>query len=491
MPRKLTRKIRRPKRFRDSGSFLLDPRFRNIGRNRDSPSQRSNYSATTESYALPRFRDSLYSGTTEGYAVPRSVHTPSNTLSSGGTFLSPSTGSSYRSSQRVGRRSPSAKLTSKNIIKSKDTGKINWKKRTEQWIRDTNYGGPTRPSPRRNVTDNDSLAVPGPSRPRLPRKSPFAKKKAKKKRAPVVTSTPVASRAPSFNVSLRSDASSSSKPADSDRSLSSLERSLERKRKRGGTNASGSGRRRNFLNASVGTGTSSGSALVANTSEGGSRRTQRNVRNSVVSDTPQNSVRRNSPDPGSPDDSGGGGVGGGGLPSVHSSTSRSSASIRSNLDITNPRTVRSNDFQPIQDFNTAVDPEVFGPNTLRRNYVERRTYRRTPVEVRYRANGKPVFVFRRNLTYTKVPTSFYPSVERPNTIPMRGAIRTKNRLLRRLVALRQLRDLAGNNNARFSDRDKNRIRFEYRRTKEKYDTYDYQDAAGRQVYQDVENQFRL
>lgn len=465
MPKKLTRKIRRPKRFRDSGSFLLDPRFRNIGRNRDLPSQRLNIS-----------------GSTEIYTVPRSLRTPSNPPSSGGTFLTPSTGSSFRSSERVGRRS-SKPLTSKNITKSKDTGKINWRQKTEQWLRRTNYGGPRRPSPPRAVTDNDPLAVPGPSGYRPPRKSPFARKKTKK-RSPVLTSTPVASRAPSINLSLRSDVSS--KPSDSNRSLSSLERS--RIQRGGGTNASGSGRRRNPLNVSVSG--LSGSALVPNTPVRSLRSNRGSIRNSIVPDTPRNSFRGNSPDPGSPDDSGGGG-GGGSLPSLHSSASRGSASIRSNLDITNPRTVRSNNFQPIQDFNTDVDPENFGPNTLRRNYVERRTYKRTPVEVRYRANGKPVFVFRRNLTYTKVPTSFYPSIERPNTIPMRGAIRTKNRLLRRLVALRQLRGLAGNNNARFSDRDKNRIRFEYRRTKEKYDTYDYQDAAGRQVYQDVQNQYNL
>lgn len=160
-----------------------------------------------------------------------------------------------------------------------------------------------------------------------------------------------------------------------------------------------------------------------------------------------------------------------------------SGSIRS-------RRVRS-DFQPIPDYNLVINPNNYTRNTLKRVYVQPRTYRRNPVEVRYRANGKPIFVFRRRTTYTKIPSSFFPSVNRPQSIPMRGAIKSKNKLLKRLVALRQLIDFSSNNPNRFNNRELRGISSEFSRTKQKYDTYDYRDSIGRSRYSAIQARFRL
>lgn len=177
--------------------------------------------------------------------------------------------------------------------------------------------------------------------------------------------------------------------------------------------------------------------------------------------------------------------------SSSSGSSRSGVGIRGRRgrrrDVTiGPRSV----FDPVENYNE-VDP--FRPpnpdeflrrrssyaNLIRRVFTLRRRYRRNPVEVRYGADNRPYFVLRKRRFYEKVPTPYYPSNQPPsrNRIPMLGAWRGKNRLLRRLVALNRLKTYLSSNavTPQLTPGDRRRARerteAEMRKTKSKYDTY--------------------
>lgn len=445
MPRRLSRKIKKPKRYGDSGSFLLPPDIRRtiakLGEGRRTPTPvRSSTSSATVPYTFTRIVQSPSVGRVSSYRTP--------SYDAAGTFVSPSTPSSFSSRSRVGTRH---KPKHPPLLKK---GPVDWKKKTEEWIKQHGGAVVRRPTPPRQPSPVDPSTIAGPSG--IGRSRPLNVWRTPKRN---VTSNPTIVRVrPVYAYPHYSPISSAS--------------SVSRGR-------TPSVRRSLFGDSDVISPTPSRSVVLAPDSARSSRSRGSRAR------APLGDFG------GSPDYSDGGGSGGG-PPSFGSALSnRSFRSVGSNLDISQPRTIRDNNFQPVEDFNTLVDPNVYNQETLRRHFIERRTYRRTPVEVRYRADGRPIFVLRRRLTYEKIPSSYFPSVNRPNTIPMRGAIRTKNRLLRRLVALKQLRTAVAGNNNQFSNAVRNRINFEYRRTKGKYDTYDYRDALGRQAYQDVQNRFNL
>lgn len=78
-------------------------------------------------------------------------------------------------------------------------------------------------------------------------------------------------------------------------------------------------------------------------------------------------------------------------------------------------------------------------NALKRVFTEVRKYKRNPVEINYDHNNIPHAIIRRKTTYTKVPSSYFPSNVPSNRIPLLGAFKSKTKILRRLKALKQLK----------------------------------------------------
>lgn len=380
-PRKLTRKVKRPKKFRESGSFIIPVKTKGTLRN---------------------------------------LRVPNDTASVSGSVLDTPPTSSRSSSSSLSRSS------------HLPTPKVNWQKKVADWRKKTGYVSPPIPSP---PTRNDFIdPVPGPSGVNTGKyKSPFRTKR-KNVNSKIYSSDGSSPSSDTLTAPSRGSWRGTSPTVRSSRrSSSSLSNNL-------------------FGDESFNDSVLSDRSIIAPNTPNRSTRSRRSLSNRSLVD--------------------------------------SNFSLTSSLNISNPRFVQSSNFFPVPDYNNLINPTSYGPRTLQRVYAQTRTYRRTPVEVRYRADGKPVFVFRRRLTYTKIPSSFFPSVQRPNTIPMKGAIKTKNKLLRRLVALKQLSDYAGNNND-FSGAERNRIRLELRRTKEKYNTYDYKDAQGRRNYEEVQSRYNI
>lgn len=115
-----------------------------------------------------------------------------------------------------------------------------------------------------------------------------------------------------------------------------------------------------------------------------------------------------------------------------------------------------------------LDVDTFEPDTLKRVFVKPRRYKRNPVEVRFDANNVPYVVFRNKKTYTKIPSSYSPATSPSMVIPMRGALKTKNRLLRRMVALSAV---TGRARALGARRTLKVLRRDLKKTFSKYKTY--------------------
>lgn len=165
---------------------------------------------------------------------------------------------------------------------------------------------------------------------------------------------------------------------------------------------------------------------------------------------------------------------------------RSLRSVRGAPPPANPVAARYRGATPVPDFDQLIDPTNARERTLRRVFVRRRRYRRNPIEFRYDANNVPHLVVRRNLVYTKVPSSYFPSLRPSNSIPMHGAIRSKNKLARRLLAIRQFRrNLARTPAVPRYIRES--LRRELLKTKRKFRTYDYRDEPGATTYREVLN----
>lgn len=170
-------------------------------------------------------------------------------------------------------------------------------------------------------------------------------------------------------------------------------------------------------------------------------------------------------------------------PSIRGSASSPAPSLRPSRRRRGSRYMRG--FFPVPDFDDIVNPDDVGPGYLRRVFFDEqpRVYKRNPVELRFDSRGIPSVILRRHLRYTKYRQPYTPSPNPSTSIPMRGAIRTKNRLLRRYLSLAQFLNVD-------DPRAKRRIRHAMREAVKKYDTYVYNRAPFSDFYEDVARPFR-
>lgn len=497
MPRSITRKTKRPRRFRDSGSFIIPDKVRYMmySAARDRKGARASVRSKANSTAG-------FSGSTVAYDPPADSPPPQ--------LPKKRTSKRYRTAKWILGLPNPTNAFGDEIFASTKTLRSGRKIRTFAPLPPTSDGARPGPSGLRRV--------PGPPTVRRIRRalSPVTKRLMERgeiasRGSSRVSSVKSKSKAPSVrsggipDFALPSDTPPPSSKAPSTKSKTpsrkssrppSVNRLAMVLRERSKTPSLRSSRRTPSVGSLSSFSLDSGPAWSDRRSpsvsnwiqqvypriRSGGNRAESLYSTGSRGGTPAGSERTRSARSGSPAPS---------IGSLSASTTSRVSGPRGNRGERRSGTMGGSRFRPIRDYNDLINPNNYDRNTLKRTFVERRTYRRNPVEVRYKSDGTPLFVFRRNLTYTKIPTSFFPSIERPNTIPMRGAIKTKNRLLRRLIALRQLRNFASGNSNQFSRRDRSSIRFEYRKTKNKFDTYDYQEPTGKQLYDSVLTSFGI
>lgn len=143
--------------------------------------------------------------------------------------------------------------------------------------------------------------------------------------------------------------------------------------------------------------------------------------------------------------------------------------------------------------NTPVpDPQLPRPGynrriakSLKRRFVAEREYVRNPIEIRYDQNSVPHAVIRNNLIYRKIPSNYYPSNNPSNSIPLVGAFKSKNKILRRLKSLKLLKEQA------LSAEVRRQISEQIRQYIDKYNTYDVERERANSGFPSIESEAQI
>lgn len=145
----------------------------------------------------------------------------------------------------------------------------------------------------------------------------------------------------------------------------------------------------------------------------------------------------------------------------------------SDLDIryNGPRYIRGQRPIPNTNLPSPAYMNALRNTALKRVFTDIKTYKRNPVEINYDQNNIPHVIIRRRSTYTKVPSSYYPSNRPSLRIPMKGAFNTKSKILRRLKALKEVKRNTDNRQAI------NKIESQIQSFIKKYNTYSVEQAG--------------
>jgi hypothetical protein len=123
--------------------------------------------------------------------------------------------------------------------------------------------------------------------------------------------------------------------------------------------------------------------------------------------------------------------------------------------------------------------------SLKRRFVAEREYVRNPIEIRYDQNSVPHAVIRNNLIYRKIPSNYYPSNNPSNSIPLVGAFKSKNKILRRLKSLKLLKEQA------LSAEVRRQISEQIRQYIDKYNTYDVERERANSGFPSIESEAQI